>query len=817
MNSKNYATQDYVTNAINNAQLSGGNNVDLSKYALKTEIPTNISQLTNDKNYLTSIPSEYATKSYVATEISKAQLDGGDVDLSDYALKSEIPTKVSQLSNDKNYLTSIPSEYVTESKMNNSLNTLTLGVHTDGLVYIFKNGVPIGNGLDISELVGSTPTEPPTEPPTETTGSISLNPTQINSTSINANFLVNATLSSDLVGKDITWSSNNTNVATVSTYTSTSALVTTKGYGECTITATCEGVSATCIVIVTESSSGGDSGGDTPTEPTNIPCTSISVTPTSYSFDKVGQQITLTANVTPSNTTDAIIWSSSNSTVATVNNGFVTSMGSGECIITAQCGDYSDTCLISVASSSTTGDTLTDFVLTADFNVTSKNYYRVECVPVPSNIDGTIWWTSSDPAVLSPSASSGKNMTFYPGKNGTCTITVTYDAGTKGYLRKKFTANVTIPDNTPNVEILYDNPTITIENLKAKAVKGSAVQYFDVSYEVNDGHPSYNSSLTLYDDAGERYYLALTNRGTSKFGKNGLHLDSGAWITEASESSGVPYRMQQSALAWTNFNLNMTIANRNLPSALLNKAVFNFNQTLPALNMTVNSSSPNYIELQDLEDSWLGVINKNADNVSYNIILNNTELVKQYGEYKETNNRWLSTTVHELGHSLGTADSCSHHPSMYTYTRDTSRCLYLQPNDIAWIEYLHKEMYGIDLMTTQENIDAQVSSMDLNVQPTDEILFDYDYNNTQADVVVDCELEYVETKYLDIGEGFELEYHIYNIVNEDVIDGELHNKQLKVHVSLDINIKQSTRYTLSLMEFANTPCSLINPKAIIIK
>ena len=48
-------------------------------------------------------------------------------DLSDYALKNEIPTvptKVSQLTNDKGYLTSVPSEYVTETELNDAISGL---------------------------------------------------------------------------------------------------------------------------------------------------------------------------------------------------------------------------------------------------------------------------------------------------------------------------------------------------------------------------------------------------------------------------------------------------------------------------------------------------------------------------------------------------------------------------------------------------------------------------------------------------------------------------------------------------------------------
>ena len=128
-NDSEFATQTYVRNEIANAQLSGEDGVDLSGYATKDElnnkanksdIPTKTSQLTND--------SGYATQTYVKNEIANAQLSGDDgVDLSGYATKdelnnkankSEIPTKVSQLTNDKNYLTSVPSEYVTETELN---------------------------------------------------------------------------------------------------------------------------------------------------------------------------------------------------------------------------------------------------------------------------------------------------------------------------------------------------------------------------------------------------------------------------------------------------------------------------------------------------------------------------------------------------------------------------------------------------------------------------------------------------------------------------------------------------------------------------
>ena len=56
-------------------------------------------------NYLTEVPSDYATKEFVTNKIAEAELGGEEVDLSGYAQKSELPTKVSELENDAGYLT----------------------------------------------------------------------------------------------------------------------------------------------------------------------------------------------------------------------------------------------------------------------------------------------------------------------------------------------------------------------------------------------------------------------------------------------------------------------------------------------------------------------------------------------------------------------------------------------------------------------------------------------------------------------------------------------------------------------------------------
>ena len=97
---KGYATEEFVKSKIDEAELGGGE-VDLGDYALKSEIPNKVSQLQNDSGFLTAIPDGYAK----TEDIPKNADDIGAQPSGDYPLRSELPTKVSELINDSGYLT----------------------------------------------------------------------------------------------------------------------------------------------------------------------------------------------------------------------------------------------------------------------------------------------------------------------------------------------------------------------------------------------------------------------------------------------------------------------------------------------------------------------------------------------------------------------------------------------------------------------------------------------------------------------------------------------------------------------------------------
>lgn len=83
------------------------------------------------------------------------------------------------------------------------------------------------------------------------------------------------------------------------------------------------------------------------TEP--VPCTGITLDKSTGTIDTIGGTLSLLATITPTDTTDRIVWASSDTDVATVSNGTVTAVGVGTATITATCGNYLASCDVTIS------------------------------------------------------------------------------------------------------------------------------------------------------------------------------------------------------------------------------------------------------------------------------------------------------------------------------------------------------------------------------------------------------------------------------------------------------------------------------------
>ncbi|MFA5235421.1 MAG: Ig-like domain-containing protein [Bacilli bacterium] len=159
----------------------------------------------------------------------------------------------------------------------------------------------------------------------------------------------------------VTWSSSNTNVATVS-----NGLVTAVAEGSATITATSTvdtAIKGTCAVTVTPQ-----------------------VAPTSLTMNKstatisVGNTTTLGVTASPAGANNSVIWSSSNTGVALVNNGVVSGISEGSATITATSTvapsvSATSTITVNQVSEETTTYTFTSNNWNATSGGSSANWY----------------------------------------------------------------------------------------------------------------------------------------------------------------------------------------------------------------------------------------------------------------------------------------------------------------------------------------------------------------------------------------------------------------------------------------------------------
>lgn len=135
---------------------------------------------------------------------------------------------------------------------------------------------------------------------------------------------------SDATNGVISWTSSQPAIATVSS----SGVVTAISEGNTAVTATAGGKSASCVVTVSKKV---------------IEVISIELDKTSIELTE-GETITLTASIKPENASDkTLTWSSSEPSIASVDNGMVVANSEGSATITASVGGKTASCLVVVS------------------------------------------------------------------------------------------------------------------------------------------------------------------------------------------------------------------------------------------------------------------------------------------------------------------------------------------------------------------------------------------------------------------------------------------------------------------------------------
>ena len=222
---------------------------------------------------------------------------------------------------------------------------------------------------------------------------------------------------SNATDKTVIWGSSKQSVAIVSN----SGLVTAVAEGNTTITATAGGKSATCAVTVSKGV---------------IAVTSVELNKTTLELVE-GESATLVVTVKPSDATDkTVTWSTSDASIATVENGKVTAVKEGEATITAKAGEKEATCKVVVSKKVIPVSSVE--LNKASLALTEGDSETLVATVKPDDAtDKTVTWTTSDASIAT--VENGKVTAVKAGE-----ATITAKAG-----EKQATCQVTVEAPAP--------------------------------------------------------------------------------------------------------------------------------------------------------------------------------------------------------------------------------------------------------------------------------------------------------------------------------------------------------------------------------
>ena len=296
------------------------------------------------------------------------------------------------------------------------------------------------------------------------TGSVTLDKTTL-SLAVGETEQLTATVKpDDATDKNVTWTSSDESVAKV-----VNGKVTAVKSGKATITAKCGGKTAECAVTVT------------------VPTGSVTLDKTSLSL-AVGETAQLAATVKPDDATDKnVSWTSSDESVAKVDNGKVTAIKAGKATIIAKCGGKTAECAVTVTVP-TGSVTLDKTTLSLAIGETAT---LTATVKPDDATDKNVAWASSDESVAKvangkvTAVKAGKATITAKcgGKTAECAVTVTVPTGsvtldkTSLSLAVGETAQLTAtvsPDDATDKNVSWtssDELIAKVENGKVMAIK----------------------------------------------------------------------------------------------------------------------------------------------------------------------------------------------------------------------------------------------------------------------------------------------------------------------------------------------------------
>ena len=287
--------------------------------------------------------------------------------------------------------------------------------------------------------------------------SITLNKSELTLTKGQSETLVATLKPEDTSDNTVTWSSSNQTVATVDA----NGKVTAVNGGKATITAKAGGKTASCAVTV------------------EVPVESISLNRDNITLGE-GESYTLRATLTPKNATDPLTWSSSDESIATVDQyGKITAIRAGVANVVAKAGNEQATCVVMVIKRVTSV-----FLDMSSLTIFVGNTSSLTVTVLPDDAtDKSVTWNSNNTNVATVENGVVKGIgvgtatiTATAGNvSATCSVLVVLDSA-DGVSARFFGGNFEFVDN---VVLAGGEMSFGVKNFSSETIHVESVQLID--------------------------------------------------------------------------------------------------------------------------------------------------------------------------------------------------------------------------------------------------------------------------------------------------------------------------------------------------
>ena len=312
---------------------------------------------------------------------------------------------------------------------------------------------------------------------------------------------------------------------------------------------------------------------------TKVEVTSVSLNKTTLSLTVNGSNKgseTLTATVNPNDATDKTVsWTSSDTSVATVDNGTVTAVAAGTSTITATAGKKTATCAVTVTDASKPTLTLS----TSNLSVTpgaSSTLSATVGGTLPTSGSNYITWASSNSKVtlstntttISSTGTYSVSISGSAGETSTITAILYYAAGPDVTKQAEATCSVTVSNTSTNYLTnlsgnrtlavnSWDTLTTTVSTALTDSLSGYYVEWTTsntsvVRLSTSDSDSSTaNSNINASRQASMNIYAVGTTGSSAtitatlrKTGNNGTSYGSQSCVVSIGTNTGYTLRLR---------------------------------------------------------------------------------------------------------------------------------------------------------------------------------------------------------------------------------------------------------------------------------